>query len=82
MKTKHMLFFILVPILLLLGVSAILRPDSQARGPSDSVACLIAEKFVAQQLKAPSTAEFAPDCSVSKRQEVWTVRAYVDAQNG
>jgi hypothetical protein len=47
----------------------------------DSQACGIAEKFVSNRLKAPSTAKFPWSCNAIKNGNQWTVRGYVDAQN-
>lgn len=48
-------------------------------------ACIVAEKFVKQSLKAPATAEFPPgtsECRTSQSGRKWTVNSYVDSQNG
>lgn len=47
-------------------------------------AFVVCQDQVSDQLKAPSTAEFASitDSSVSNSGDVWTVTSYVDAQNG
>lgn len=51
-----------------------------------SDACFISQKFVKQNLKAPSTAEFPmwteENCKATPNGDVWKVRSYVDAQNG
>lgn len=48
-------------------------------------ACVMAEKFVSDRLKSPSTAEFAPcrepDTVATHIDDTWTVRSWVDAQN-
>lgn len=48
-------------------------------------ACIVAEKFVKQSLKAPATAEFPPgtsQCRTTQSGRKWTVTSYVDSQNG
>lgn len=48
-------------------------------------ACAMSHVFIKQQLKSPSTADFAvcdePDTVVAHTGNQWTVRSYVDAQN-
>jgi len=48
-------------------------------------ACHMAQKFVVDALKAPTTAEFPParepDCQTSQRERIWVVTSYVDSQN-
>jgi hypothetical protein len=53
--------------------------------PDRSDACFASQKFVRDELKAPSTAEF-PDwtesnCQATQSGNVWTVRSFVDAEN-
>ena len=52
---------------------------------SDFDACWMAQKFVKGQLKAPSTAKFAPcgepDTVVTRIERAWIVRSWVDAEN-
>lgn len=54
-----------------------------AAPPSDSDACAMSQTFVRQHLKAPSTAQFPEDsaCTVTRRNHLWVVHSYVDAQN-
>lgn len=51
----------------------------------DFDACWMAQKFVKEQLKAPSTATFAPcrqpDTVVNQTERIWHVRSWVDAEN-
>lgn len=61
------------------GASQPNNPNGDAIG-----ACIVAEKFVRERLRSPSTAEFPPgtsQCRTSHNGGVWTVRSYVDAQN-
>lgn len=59
-------------------------PDRYKSGEDSTMACIMAENFVKRELRAPSTAKFAPirDCNTSQRGRIWVVRSYVDAQNG
>ena len=71
-------------------VGGLLSPDSgyQASGgnsPDRTDACFMSQKFVREELKAPSTAEF-PDwtesnCQATQSGNTWTVRSFVDAEN-
>jgi hypothetical protein len=55
-------------------------------GPSDFDACVMAQVFVERGLKSPATAEFpacnSPSTIVTRAADTWSVRSYVDAQNG
>jgi hypothetical protein len=61
------------------------RSNAASRSPDRSDACFMSQKFVKQDLKAPSTAEFPlwneTNCQVSRRKRIWVVNSYVDAQN-
>lgn len=77
--------FIGVLTLFFVGGLFILRaaPTVHVAGRSD--ACFMAQKFVRQNLKAPTTATF-PDwteenCSATQAGDSWTVNSFVDAQN-
>jgi hypothetical protein len=56
-----------------------------AASPDESAACAMSQTFVRQNLKAPSTATFPAwsddTCTVTRRNHIWVVRSYVDAQN-
>lgn len=53
--------------------------------PDASDACIVAQGFVKDRLRAPATAEFPgwriPDCTVTQRGRIWVVNSYVDSQN-
>jgi hypothetical protein len=75
--------------IVLLMAGSLTTHDSGTQASRDNAenACLIAQKFVKNSLRAPSTADF-PDCSdegVSTTQDrktgVWTSVGYVDAEN-
>jgi hypothetical protein len=61
-------------------------PISMPRTATASDACYMAQKFVKSDLKAPTTASFAPCIAphtlVTQTKRIWHVRSYVDAQNG
>lgn len=63
---------------------ALVTPTANVADDFD--ACWMAQKFVKEQLKAPSTATFAPcrqpDTVVSRTERIWHVRSWVDAENG
>jgi hypothetical protein len=59
---------------------------ASTRAVDRSDACFMSQKFVKENLKAPTTAEF-PDwtednCRVSQSAGVWIVTSFVDSQNG
>jgi len=59
---------------------ALPRTDVDAR-----LACMMAEEFVTPNLKAPATAQFSgfeESCRAYFADGVWTIRSYVDSQNG
>jgi hypothetical protein len=90
MKTlKGKIFVTLLAGLVLFNVISYFfsRPNlSSTSSQGDKLgACIVAEKFVAQQLKSPSTAEFPPgtsECRASQNGSRWTVSSYVDSENG
>lgn len=57
-----------------------------AASVDDFDACYMAQKFMRDALKAPSTATFAPcrapESVVTQTNRIWHVRSWVDAQNG
>lgn len=55
-----------------------------ASDDTDIDACVMAQDFVKDRLKAPATADFSScsDGSATKNGETWTVTGYVDSQNG
>ena len=59
--------------------------DSYAASEPDAgLACVMAEKLIRPQLKAPKSAEFDyADCkaNATRAGNVWTLRSYVDADN-
>lgn len=61
-------------------------PVSLSDAATTSDACYMAQKFVKDELKAPATSTFAPcsepDSLVTQNGTEWTVRSWVDAQNG
>lgn len=65
--------------------SGILFAEPTPTIASEYDACYMAQKFVKEQLKAPSTAHFAPcrapDTTVKQIGGAWQVRSYVDAEN-
>lgn len=75
-------FFIILGLaIFILFVSVNSSPSSDE--PDDTMACVVAQRFVRNQLKSPSTAEF-PAChtmTISRAGNTWTVASYVDAQN-
>jgi hypothetical protein len=56
------------------------------RTASRSDACFMSQKFIKQNLKAPSTAEFPSwteaNCKATQTGNNWKVRSFVDSQNG
>lgn len=57
-------------------------PSASRTNGDESGACIVAEKLVTQNLKAPATAAFPDACSASQSGRTWTVASYVDSQNG
>jgi hypothetical protein len=72
----------------LVGMVAVARGvnSAPAGGPGEIGACVAAQGFVGDTLRAPATASFA-SCTASQTQiaggehNVWTVTSHVDAQN-
>lgn len=68
-------------------VRALLFPSTVAldSSPDRSDACFMSQKFVRQNLKAPSSAEFPlwseANCKATRSGDTWKVRSYVDSQN-
>lgn len=58
---------------------------SNQRSPTRTEACLMAQDFVTQQLKAPASAQFpsptTDNCQTAQDGNKWFVTSYVDAQN-
>lgn len=59
----------------------------QIRGPalptaSDTDACSVAQGFVRDSLKAPTTATFPNNCQAKQTAGTWIVTSYVDSENG
>lgn len=77
------IIFVILPIIATrFGHSAVVAAKTADR----SDACFMSQKFVTQNLKAPTTAQF-PDwteenCITSQAGNHWTVTSFVDAQNG
>lgn len=59
-------------------------PPAAPSGPDRFDAQVICEKFVRNELKAPSTAKFAgpSETTANNAGATWTVRGWVDSQNG
>lgn len=86
---KNGIFLLIFGALIIIALfAAILDPNRiqavNSAGRSD--ACFMSQKFVRQNLKAPTTAEF-PDwtqenCQTTHAGDTWTVTSYVDSQNG
>ena len=71
---------ILVLALVACGGTASVTPTPAA---NDFTACVMAQVFVEQQLKAPGTAKFqlCKDATIRRSGDQFTVRSYVDSQN-
>lgn len=86
-KARNNLGCILIAIAVTIVVvaSSIIFTKPAPSVASDSDACYMAQKFVKEQLKSPSTAEFAPcrepDTVVTRTERLWMVRSWVDAEN-
>lgn len=76
-------FFILLGLVLFVTFASVNSGESEDGGNDRADACVIAQRFVRLQLKAPSTARFPPciDMSITRNYNKWTVVSYVDAQN-
>ena len=78
------LLIITAIIILLVVIKSFQTPVKISTEPNKYSAIAIAEKFVKQSLKAPSTAEFSPmdetKINIFEDNDVW-VDGYVDAQN-
>lgn len=79
---------LLILLIVVVGIgnfNAIVSGTSATPTVDDYDACFMAQKFVRDQLKAPSTANFAPcrepDSVVMGNGRVWQVESWVDAQN-
>ena len=76
-------------IVSLAGVVIAGNITSTTRVPNAIDACITAQQFVEQTLKAPSTAKFpachAPDVKIKHQEplgrDIWTATGYVDSQN-
>lgn len=69
-----------------LGITTKGTYATSPRTATRSDACYMSQKFVTQNLKAPTTAEY-PDwteenCRATQNGNVWKVRSFVDSQNG
>lgn len=76
-------------VLVLLGIGGIFAATRGGGGDSedgrdDIGAAIVCENFVEDRLRAPSTAEFpsTSDYDISGSGSVYTVRGYVDSENG
>lgn len=63
-----------------------LFPQARTHRVDRTDACFMSQKFVSEELKAPSSARF-PDwteqnCQATSNGDLWTVVSFVDAQNG
>lgn len=86
---KHHLVLVVLVIVVAYAINMMFFPDakfSNVASVDDFDACWMAQKFVKDQLKAPSTAKFAPcrepDSVMTGNGRVWKVDSWVDAQNG
>lgn len=89
---KHPLVLLVLFVIVAYAINVTFFPDAKFPGVAsvasvdDYDACWMAQKFVKDQLKAPSTANFAPcrepDSVVTGNGRVWQVDSWVDAQNG
>lgn len=59
-------------------------PTGERNDDTAISACVMAESFVKDRLRAPATADFSScsDGSAVKAGDTWTVRGYVDSENG
>lgn len=75
---------VLVTVLSIASAAIFGQPAPRVADASD--ACYMAQTFVKKELKAPSTAKFAPcrepDTVVTQTNRIWHVRSWVDAENG
>jgi hypothetical protein len=69
-------------------IYARLNPDeyraAMHTSPDAGMACIMAEKLIAPQLKAPRTAQFDYGhckANATRSGDTWTLRSYVDADN-
>jgi hypothetical protein len=76
--------FVLVTILSFASAIIFRVPVVKTADASD--ACWMAQEFVSEELKAPSTAKFAPcrepETVVTQINRLWRVNSWVDAENG
>lgn len=72
-------------LVLAIVLIAALAPSGPPRPVDGSDACYMAQKFITDQLKAPSTADFQScreaTISTGSAANSWTVITWVDAQN-
>lgn len=78
----------LILVLLILAVCVVIgilgNKPSKPSGPDQYTARVMCEKFVKDRLKAPASAEFAPDSethTLAKGDGAYKVTAWVDSQN-
>lgn len=86
-RSRKTLGCLSIIVLIVLGFSAGLAFSPPTPAVADDFdACYMAQKFMRDTLKAPSTATFAPcqapDSVVTQTKRIWHVRSWVDAQNG
>ncbi len=81
---KKIILLIVGLIVIFVLVRLVKGPARDSQTPDEYAVISVAEKFVKNNLKAPSTAEFSPlsetSINIFKDNSVW-VDGYVDAQN-
>lgn len=88
MRTQTLAWIIIsgfVIMLIVILAKSPAKPSTEKWVPDNFDAYVMAKQFVEDRLKAPSTAEFASIHKSTITQTspmVWTVKSYVDSQNG
>lgn len=84
-KIFAVLLAVIVGVPIIAGLMGYKSPARLAASVDRSDACFMAQKFVRQNLKAPTTAEFPTwteeNCKATKSGDTWKVRSFVNAQN-
>jgi hypothetical protein len=78
---KGVLFGLLGVVMMGVCLPAGSAGSGGSRGPSPSLAKLMAEDFIGQKLLAPSSAEYSHAEAFREESGFWVVRGHVDAQN-